>query len=99
MPKNLEAELEDFIRWLATMPQYRAEFQQNPDKVMDYAQLSEMARSTLHSRGRHAVLEEVQEQLDQILSSPEAQKQSTFNRDRSVSGFGGAVIRKEPKDD
>lgn len=98
MPKNLEAELDDFIRWLATMPHHFADFKRDPEAVMDFAQLSEMARATLQSAGTHDVIRQVRAKLDQILSMKEVQKQAEFNRDHSAPGFGGTVISKESKE-
>lgn len=98
MPQNLEAELEDFFRWLATMPQHRSDYRRDPESVMDYAKLSDQVREALHHLGKDRVIARAKEKLDDILNSPEAKKESTFGRDFSASGFGGTVLKKEPAD-
>lgn len=98
MAKNVDVELDDFLRWLATMPQHRAEYRKDPENVMDYAMLSDMAKSALREIGAEQVVERAKEKLDEILNSPESKKESTFSRDFSASGYGGKVVKKEPVD-
>lgn len=99
MGTDVELELEDFIRWLATMPHHFDEFKRDPETVMRYAKLSKMAKGTLRSAGKEAAIQQVRDKLDEILNAPEAQKPSTFARDFSASGYGGTVIKKEPADE
>ena len=99
MPKNVELELDDFIRWLATMPHHFAEFRRDPESVMRYAKLSDMAKQTLRGMGKEAASQRVQDKLDEILSPKEASKQPSFARDLDAPGFGGTVISKEPKEE
>lgn len=99
MTQSVEDELEDFMRWLALMPHHFAEFRQNPDKVMNYAKLSDLAKSTLHSKGREASIQDVRDKLDGILNSPQAKKPMDFARDFKAGGYGGKVIKKEPVDE
>ncbi|HEX2053227.1 MAG TPA: hypothetical protein VHJ78_05790 [Actinomycetota bacterium] len=98
MTTKLEVELEDFFRWLATMPHHFAEFRRDPDRVMVYAKLSDMARAAVRDMGKEAAVQKVRDKLDQILDAPEAQKESTFARDFKASGYGGTVLSKEPAD-
>ncbi len=95
MPKNVELELDDFMRWLATMPHHFAEFRKDPEYVMQYAKLSDMAKSTLRGIGREAAIQQVHDKLEEILSAPEAKKEATYARDFAAEGFGGTVIKKE----
>lgn len=99
MPKNVDLELDDFIRWLATMPHHFAEFRKDPENVMRYAKLSDGAKQTLRGMGPEAAKQLVQDKLDEILSPKEAGKQPSFARDMDAPGFGGTVISKEPKDE
>lgn len=96
MPQDVDAELDDFLRWLATMPHHFADFRRDPERVMKQAKLSDMAIGILKGTGKEGAIAQVEAKLEQILTSPDAQKESTFNRDRSVQGFGGTIIKKEP---
>lgn len=96
MAPTVEQELDDFIRWLATMPHHFDEFRKDPEHVMRYAKLSDMAKATLRSLGKEAAVQQVRDKLEEILTAPEAQKETTFARDFSAEGFGGTVIKKEP---
>lgn len=96
MPQSVDEEIDDFMRWLALMPHHFAEFRQNPDKVMNYAKLSDLAQSTLRSKGREASIQEVRDKLDSILTSPQAKKPMDFARDFKAGGYGGKVIKKGP---
>lgn len=96
MATDVELELDDFMRWLATMPHHFAEFKRDPESVMRYAKLSEMAITTLRSKGREASFQAVRDKRDQILDAPEAQTESKFARDFSAPGYGGTVVKKQP---
>lgn len=96
MAPNVELELDDFTRWLATMPHHFAEFRRDPEHVMQYAKLSDMAKASLRDLGKEAAIQRVRDKLEEILTAPEAQKETTFARDFSAGGFGGTVIKKEP---
>jgi hypothetical protein len=98
MGTDVELELDDFIRWLATMPHHFAEFKRDPEHVMRYAKLSEMAIGTLRSLGKEQVVRQIVDKKEEILTSPEALKGVTFARDFSAGGYGGTVIKKEPAD-
>jgi len=99
MPKNVELELDDFLRWLSTMPHHFEEFRKDPERVMKYAKLSDMAQSTLRSMGKEEAIQRVHDKLEEILTAPESKKESTYARDFAAEGFGGTVIKKEPADE
>lgn len=96
MAHDVDVELDDFLRWLATMPHQFAEFKKDPGVVMRRAKLSDMAQNILRGTGKEGVIQQVLEKKEQILNAPESKRESNFNRDRSVPGFGGTVIKKEP---
>jgi hypothetical protein len=95
MATDVELELDDFIRWLATMPHHFAEFKQDPERVMRYAKLSDMAIGTLRSRGKEQTIRQIVDKKEEILTSPEALKGTNFARDFSAGGYGGTVIKKK----
>lgn len=99
MATDVELELDDFIRWMATMPHHLAEFKRDPEHVMRYAKLSEMAIGTLRSLGKEQVVQQIMEKKEEILTSPEALKGTNFARDFSAGGYGGTVIKKESTDE
>ncbi|CAN5808954.1 hypothetical protein BH23ACT12_BH23ACT12_18850 [soil metagenome] len=99
MATDVEVELDDFMRWLATMPHHFAEFKRDPDFVMRYAKLSDMAVGTLHSMGKEAAVQRVRDKLDEILNAPEAREKSTYARDFTAQGYGGKVVKKEPDEE
>lgn len=96
MAHDVDVELDDFLRWLATMPHHFADFKKDPQTVMRRAKLSDMAQNVLRGTGKEGVIQQVLDKKDQILNAPESKRESTFNRDRSVPGYGGTVIKKEP---
>lgn len=98
MGTDVELELKDFIRWLATMPHHFAEFKRDPEQVMRNAKLSEMAVGTLRGLGKAQVVEQIVQKKEEILTSPEALKGVTFARDFSAGGYGGTVLKKGPAD-
>ncbi|MEX0790448.1 MAG: hypothetical protein WD178_06690 [Actinomycetota bacterium] len=99
MATDVELELDDFIRWLATMPHHFSEFKRDPEQVMRYAKLSEMAVGTLRSLGKEQVVQQILAKKEEILTSPEALKGTTFARDFSAGGYGGTVIKKKAADE
>jgi len=98
MGTDVELELDDFIRWLATMPHHFAEFKRDPEHVMRYAKLSEMAVGTLRGLGNEQVIQQIVDKKEEILTSPEALKGVTYARDFKAGGYGGTVLKKEPAD-
>lgn len=98
MAKNVELELDDFLRWLATMPHHFEEFRKDPEHVMQYAKLSDTAKSMLRSMGKETAIQRVHDKLEEILNAPEAKKEATYARDFTAEGFGGTVLKKEPAD-
>ncbi|HEX2148918.1 MAG TPA: hypothetical protein VHI31_01900 [Actinomycetota bacterium] len=98
MATDVELELDDFLRWLATMPHHLVEFKRDPEHVMRYAKLSDMAIGTLRSMGKEEALERIRNKKEEILNAPEAKEQSTFARDFSAQGYGGTVVKKEQPD-
>lgn len=99
MAKDVELELDDFLKWLATMPHHFEEFRKNPEHVMTYAKLSDMAKSSLRSAGKEAAIQQVRDKLDEILDAPESKKESTYARDFAAGGYGGTVLKKEPAEE
>lgn len=99
MGTDVELEIDDFMRWLATMPHHFYEFKRDPEHVMRYAKLSEMAIATLRSAGKEAAVQAVRDKKEEILNAPEAKKESKFARDFSAPGYGGVVVKKEPAGD
>jgi hypothetical protein len=98
MGQDVDVELDDFFRYLATMPHHFADFKKDPEAVMRRSKLSDMAKSILRGTGKEGAIQQVLDKKEQILSAPESKKESNFNRDRSVPGYGGTVVKKEPSE-
>jgi hypothetical protein len=88
MAASLEAELEAFIRWLALAPEQIRDYRRDPATFLAASPLSEAARAALTTAGVDAVLEELRTIAEGIYESPASWQQSSFNRDRTATGYG-----------
>lgn len=95
IPGAVAQEIDDFIRYLALTPHEITRYRQDPEAFMHTARLSEGAADCLRDNSLDALLDAVQAKRDDIMDHPDSWKRSEFTRDRSIPGYGGAVIKKE----
>lgn len=95
IPRAQAQEMDDFIRYLALTPHELNRYREDPEGFMHVARLSEEAKDCLRDNSMEALQAAVQNKRDDIMDHPDSWKRSEFTRDRSVPGYGGAVIKKE----
>jgi hypothetical protein len=88
---SLDQELDDFIRWLAIMPQHLKTFYSTPEVIMHSQRLSPEARNWVREVGVQHVVKEAKKTLNSIVGDPETWQRSEFTRDRSIRGYGGVI--------
>lgn len=95
IPAAVAEEINDFIRYLALTPHEITRYRQDPEGFMHTARLSEGAADCLRDNDLETFLTAVQAKRDDIMNHPDSWKRTEFTRDRSIKGYGGAVIKKE----
>ncbi|MEX2587205.1 MAG: hypothetical protein WD602_04330 [Actinomycetota bacterium] len=96
IPLAVAQELDDFLRYLALTPHELQRYSQDPEAFIATLKLSEAAADCLRDNGLEALKAAVQDKRDAIMDHPDSWKRSEFTRDRSVKGYGGAVVKKGP---
>lgn len=95
IPGAVAQEIDDFLRYLALTPHEITRYRQDPEGFMHTSRLSEQAADCLRDNSLDALLDAVQAKRDAIMDHPDSWKRTEFTRDRSIPGYGGAVIKKE----